>query len=465
MNPFPKAIASLVVVTLLVVGCTSSDGTDDATASPDPTSTVGSAPSPSPPPTAEELRRAHLQQRRDEFPIIRGLYSTMHSFWGEKWDHLVGLVANTEINALVVDVREEQGNVAWPMNIDGLEPPVPGAFWESPAEGLAELLDAGGYAIARIVCMKDSWLAEQRPDLTITNLATGGPLVGRDGWTWLDPWSLDVWEYCGAIGAEAIRAGFDEVQFDYVRFPNGGDADVSQLRFTHAPEGTPQERVQDPTAIWRGLSRAAELVRAEGGFVSADLFGLTLYNYEWNVDGTGQVWEELAMVMDTLSPMVYPSHYGPLNFGLDPHPVQYPYETILGAMEEAQVRTQGLKATIRPWLEDFGSPWMGSLSPPHSPERVRQQIQAVYDKGIESWLLWNAVNRFSEEIFEDELVPRASEWVRDPDQIPGSGQAGIGIRQLPLGPDGRVIVPSPEPSPSPAATDDPSEAGSSEPSP
>ncbi|HEX9765781.1 MAG TPA: putative glycoside hydrolase, partial [Nitriliruptorales bacterium] len=365
------------------------------------------------------------------------------------------LVDTTELNALVVDVREEPGNVAWEMEVEGHTPPVPGAGWDSPAEGLQQLLDAGGYAIARIVCMKDSWLAEQRPDLTIDNRATGGPLKGRDGWTWLDPWAMDVWEYCGAVGAEAIRAGFDEVQFDYVRFPNGGDADVSKLRFGHAPEGTPQARVQDPTAIWRGLNRAAEMVRAEGGYVSADLFGLTLYNYEWNVDGTGQLWEELAMVMDALSPMVYPSHYGVGNFGLLPHPVQHPYETIQGAMEEARVRSEGLRATIRPWLEDFGSPWMGSLSPPHSPGRVREQIQAVYDKGIESWLLWNATNRFSEEVFEAELVPRAKEWVPDPEQIPGAGpNTGWRIHQLPVGPDGRVVTElseAPTESPSPTS--------------
>lgn len=450
---FPRKLLAACLLTIVVaVACTS--GGDQEAPSADPTaggSDQTASPTPSQPPSPQELRRAALAERRAEFPIIRGLYSTMHSFWGERWDHLVGLVDSTELNALVVDVKEEPGNVAWDMELDGLAPPVPGGGWDSPEEGLKELLDAGGYAIARIVCMKDSWFAKKHPEFTIHNRATDGPLEGRDGWVWLDPWAIETWEYCGAAGAEAIRAGFDEVQFDYVRFPNGGDADVSKLRFPNAPDGTPQDRVQDPDAIWRGLSRAAEMVRAEGGYVSADLFGLTLYNYEWNVDGTGQVWEELAMVMDTLSPMVYPSHYGVGNFNLFPHPVQFPYETIAGAMEEAQVRSEGLKATIRPWLEDFGSPWMGSLSKPHSPARVRQQIQAVYDKGIESWLLWNATNRFSEEVFAKELKPQAKEWVRDPDQINGSGEEGIPIRQLELGPDGRVVK-EPEPSESPTTS-------------
>jgi hypothetical protein len=122
-----------------------------------------------------------------------------------------------------------------------------------------------------------------------------------------------------------------------------------------------------------------------------DLFGLVTYDFSWNV-GTGQVLEEIAEHADVISLMVYPSHYGRGNYGLLPHPIEYPYETVWNAMQEAQMRTQGLHAKLRPWLEDFPAPWMGY--PTTAPSTSEEQIRATYENGIEGWLLWNAANRY-----------------------------------------------------------------------
>ncbi len=457
-----RSMAVLTAVVLTLSACTS--GGDDAVPDgADPTTPAASTdgadvalePAGEPLPTRSDdaafIRTVHDEMNRmpAATPIVRGVFSTIYSFWGDRWEYLIDLVATTEINALVIDVKEENGNLLWAMPELPMAVTTGGGDWMSasrdPRPRLRRLHDLGGYAIARVVCMKDNKLAAARPDLTIIDERTGAPLVGNQGEIWMDPYADEVWQYCADAGAQAIGMGFDEVQFDYVRFPNSGDAPVDALRFQNAPAGVTADTVQDPDVITNGLRIAVETVHAAGGRASADVFGLTLYNYEHNVDGTGQVWERLAFLMDYMSPMVYPSHYGTGNFGVDGHPVRYPRETLIGSMEEAQVRSQGLDVGIRPWLEDFGSPWLGAAGMPHSADRVRAQIEATYDRGIESWLLWNAGNTYSVEALEPTLEPRATPWVRDETIVGGAKQR---IRQLPIDEHGELIVDEPTPEPS-----------------
>ena len=423
------ALVGLSAAALLLSAC--SGGEESATPEPEPTaeptvtddgSSDESEPEPDPEPEPEPTETEPDLPEAPE--AVRGVYATVYSFWGERWAHLVDLVETTELNAVVVDVKDEAGTLLWP--IDHPYTAAGGADWKpdgDPTERLQQLLDAGGYPIARVSCFKDTLVATAHPELAVQEQGTDRAWVGRKDFSWLNPYADEAGQWCIDVGIAAVEAGFKEVQFDYIRFPNGGDGDTTTIQLPGVPEDRPREEWRHPDEVVEFLARATEQVHAAGGLVSADLFGLVTYDFTWDAQGTGQVIERIAEHVDFISPMVYPSHYGPGNYGLLPHPVDHPYETVWNAMQEAQMRVQGLHATIRPWLEDFAAPWMGR---DHSPARLEAQIQAVYDNGIESWLLWNAGNSYSESVLaagETELkaadvAPPAR--TADPNAAPGA---------------------------------------------
>ena len=179
------------------------------------------------------------------------------------------------------------------------------------------------------------------------------------------------------------------------------------------PDDRPREEWRHSDEIVDFLKRASEQIHEAGGYISSDLFGLVTYDFRWDAGGTGQVLERIAQYVDYISPMVYPSHYSKGNYGLLPHPIEYPYETVWNAMQEARMRTQGLHAKIRPWLEDFSAPWLGY--PSHSVSHVTEQMRAAYENGIEGWMLWNAANTYTREAI-DEGAETASK--ANPDFVP-----------------------------------------------
>ena len=452
-------IALLAVATALVVTFRRADTEREpvAVASSDPAPpTTPTRPEPSDSPSPSDLAlvvrsdgalATRVTQNPDplppEWPVVRGMYSTMHSLWGERWEHLMGLIRETELNAIVIDVKDDKGQLAWHMPDVPLAVQGGGASWHpdaSPRDRIMQLRRTGGYPIARVVCFKDSYIAQARPDLAVIDTRTGGPWQGRDGQYWLNPYNDEAWQYCIDVGIEAAKMGFLEVQYDYVRFPNGGDGPSEFFDFPGRPADAPREVWRHPDAITRFLASARQQLHAAGVRVSADIFGLTTYNWSWDGDGTGQVFERLAEHLDYVSPMVYPSHYGPGNYDLQPHPVDHPYETVWNAMQEAQMRSQGLRAKIRPWIEDFAPVWMGRG---HSPQRVLDQKRAIYDNGVEGWMLWNASNRFSEEALEGTEESRADPGfvapprTRDPAAAPDAQR-----RRWPGYVDGLEVTPS-----------------------
>lgn len=343
--------------------------------------------------------------------IVRGIYSHVYSFWGENWNNLIDIVKTTEVNAIVVDVKDEAGTLLWNVDLPLVE--AGGADWKQtgdPTEKLKMLTDAGGWPIARIACFKDTLVATARPDLAVQDQA-GNTWKGNKDFSWLNPYQDEAGQWCIDVGLKAVEMGFREVQFDYIRFPNGGDGDTSNIALPGVPDDRPREEWRHTGEITEFLASASEQIHAAGGYVSADLFGLVTYDFSWDAQGTGQVLEQIAEHVDFISPMVYPSHYGPGNYGLLPHPVDFPYETVWNSMQEAQMRTQGEYAQIRPWLEDFGAGWLGRT---HSPARLTEQMNATYDNGIDGWLLWNAANKYSlPAIATGEAVSKA-----DPNFVP-----------------------------------------------
>jgi hypothetical protein len=427
-SPLQRRLAGAVLALALVATACSSGGDDTSPAAeggidaaPSPSlSEITSEPTASPTPTETETEGLP--------PIpeaVRGVYTHIYAFWGNHFYNLLDLVRDTELNALVIDVKDEAGTLLWPIDHPIAEQ-AGSANWKAegdPRERLQELKDAGGWAIARIACFKDTLVAKARPDLAVQN-PDGSTWLARKEFGWLNPYQLEAEQWCIDVALAAIEVGFDEIQFDYIRFPNGGDGDVSSIRFPGVPDDRPRDEWEHPDQIVHFLARAAEQIHAAGGYVSADLFGLVTYDFRWNAGGTGQVLERIAEHMDYISLMVYPSHYARGNYGLLPHPIEYPYETVWNAMQEARMRVQGLRAKIRPWLEDFSAPWMGY--PNHTPQHVTEQIRATYENGIEGWLLWNAANRYTESILEPgetqlkankDFVPPAR--TANPDAPPG----------------------------------------------
>jgi len=208
------------------------------------------------------------------------------------------------------------------------------------------------------------------------------------GISWLDPGATEVWDYLVEIGREAHRIGFDELNFDYIRFPSDGN--MNDIAYPYSKDRPKPLVIKDFNAYIR------EKLGSTGAVLSADLFGMTTTNKDdLNI---GQVLENAFPYFDYIAPMVYPSHY-PAGFNGYKNPAQKPYEIIKYSMDKAVARaitatTSPLK--LRPWLQDF------SLGAVYTPEMVRAQIQATYDAGLTSWLLWNASNRYTVGALEKE---------------------------------------------------------------
>jgi len=314
---------------------------------------------------------------------VHGIYMTGYTA-GYDPDRLIDLVKRTELNAIVVDIKDDSGHVTYDSHLSQTQ--AVGAvdtatYMPSLEKFVAKLKAANIYSIARIVTFKDPVLAPKHPEWAAQRQG-GGIWRDRTGAAWLNPYSKEAWNYNIAIAKEAARRGFDEIQFDYVRFPSDGD--TASLVFPGADQRARAE------VIGSFLTYAHKELAPYRVWVSADVFGLVVS--EKDDMGIGQQYEQIGPALDYVSPMVYPSHYGPGNLGL-PDPDGAPYETVYRAMQDARRRqTAGgwTNLTVRPWLQDF------SLGHHYPPEWVRQQIQAVYDSGLDQWLLWNAANVYSE---------------------------------------------------------------------
>ncbi len=309
---------------------------------------------------------------------VRGIYATAYVAGSPSaLKGLLDLIDATELNALVIDVKDVTG-LTYPSRVHGAplsrrSPPIPNL-----SRVLERCRERGVYTIARLCVFHDADLAHARPDLALRT-PEGELWKDRSGGAWTDPYRREVWDYIVAVAVEVAALGFDEVQFDYVRFPTDGD--LSRIVY---PDTGGLTRMQ---AINGFLRQAREALRAYGVIVSADVFGLVCYT-ETDV-GLGQYLEELMQVVDYLSPMTYPSHYRAGALGLE-DPNRAPYETVYLSLLHARRRLAPEDfARIRPWLQDF------SMGHRYGPDEVRAQIRATEDHGLGGWLLWNAASRYT----------------------------------------------------------------------
>jgi hypothetical protein len=295
---------------------------------------------------------------------------------GSGFASLLTLIEGTVINALVFDTKIEDGHVVHDIDVPlAREAGAISASYD-PVTVIGEAKSRGLYTITRVVAFQDPIVAARRTEWAIRDSGTGGVWRNHAGQPWLDPTNPESWEYPLALGVAACRLGFDEIQFDYVRFPSDGD--VSTAAYAGGAM-TPETRV---AAIAAFLDEARQRIHAEGCAVSVDVFAIIAT--AGNDQGIGQRIEELSAVIDVLSPMIYPSHYGRGWGGFD-DPNDHPSAVVTLALESGIPKMSG-GAIMRPWLQAFF--W--------NTAQVRESIEAAERLGV-GWMLWNAVSAYDRE--------------------------------------------------------------------
>lgn len=311
---------------------------------------------------------------------VKGLYLTAYSAGSSaKIDEIISLMESSELNAVVIDVKDYSGYILYDSKIPfvarhGLE-----SVRIKNLAGLASKLHRHGiYAIARISVFQDPLLAEKVPEWAIKS-KRGGLWRDKKGLAWVDPNKKEVWNHTVSVAREVAAAGFDEINFDYIRFPTDGPMD--DIVYTN---GT-STRYQVVENFFQYLSQRMSDAPV---YLSADLFGLTTEKGGSDDMLIGQRLADAVKYFDYVCPMVYPSHY-PRNYMDFSNPADHPYEVVFNAMKAGVAQAKGHKAKLRAWVQAFN---MGAI---YDGEKIRAQIDAADAAGADGWILWNAANRYS----------------------------------------------------------------------
>ena len=321
---------------------------------------------------------------------VRGIYVTSSSAsLTKRVDDLIALSKRTKINAFVIDVKEDDGTLLFKMKAG--EKYNPNANRRSPIKDIDKFMkkmkDNNIYTIARVVSFKDPTYAKANPDKAIITKSTGKPFTNSDGVIWVSPHDRYLWEYNIAVAKEAALAGFDEIQFDYVRFPasNGGKLD-KDLDYRNP------NKESKPETIQKYLQYARKELEPLGVYIAADVYGQV--GSLPDDMALGQHWESVSNVVDYICPMIYPSHYGKGVYGL-PVPDAEPYKTVYRSTQDSMNRNANIDtpAMIRPWIQAFTARWVkGYIT--YGPEQIELQVKALKDLGINEYILWSPTNRY-----------------------------------------------------------------------
>jgi hypothetical protein len=285
---------------------------------------------------------------------------------------MLDIAAATAINALVIDIKDESGRVFHITDTPTAAAVGAGAPKFDLADRVAEAHEAGLYVIVRIVSFQDPIAARARPEWAVWDTSTNAPYTNRGQW-FLDPTDPAPRGYALELAEDACAQGVDEVQFDYVRFPDGSK---DTMRFDGGGDAATRQAV-----ITAFLAEARDLLAPMGCATAADIFGFIVsITHE---GGIGQQLEALAEVTDVLSPMVYPSHYSTGWFGFAV-PNDHPREVVANALADGLARLSGFRAILRPWIQDFG----------YTAAQVRAEIDSATEAGT-GFMLWNALSEFT----------------------------------------------------------------------
>jgi hypothetical protein len=360
--------------------------------------------------TASDTTAKGAQGKSTRATTVRALYVNRFAAQSAKrMKQLIAIADETEINGLVLDIKDEFG-----LNYASKDTLIRrNAGRAGIIANLKPLLDTlrahGIVSIARMVTFKDSVAARVNPAHTIRK-ADSSAWHDKQGLTWVDPYDQSIWEYNIRVAEEMARLGFDEIQFDYIRFPEP----YKSLPVQHFPDSRGRSKAQ---VLQDFLQTACKRINAAGARCTADIFGLVT-----SVRGPleiGQEWEKVSPAVQVVLPMTYPSHYPRGSYGL-PKPNADPERVLQMANSRAHDRDIALKITdeehVRPWLQAFT---LGS--PAYGPEQLEAQKRGVYAAGYDGWVLWNPGSKY--EIFlpalEKTLVSRKQPYPR-PAVVPTS---------------------------------------------
>lgn len=344
----------------------------------------------------EKLPRFTFQSGFDfEYPdAVRGIYVTGHSAGGERFETLIELLRKTDLNAMVIDIKDDFGYLTYQTDEASPFYGISKRYIKDPEAMMRRLEEEKIYPIARIVVFKDTVLAEKRPDLSFTE---GGKIwKNRRQEAFVNPYLKEVWDYNVDIAIKAAKLGFKEIQFDYVRFPEGfekkdGILTYSTGDYTDTEKDQVQHRVDSVTDF---VTYAREKLDHYDVDVSVDIFGYSATISE--APGIGQNFSRISENVDVISSMIYPSHWTSY-FGIAKPDLQ-PYEL---ANEYAKVENKVLAQlenppTSRPWIQDFTASYLGRGNYlVYGKGEVEAQIRALKENNINEFLLWNAGNRYT----------------------------------------------------------------------
>ena len=353
-------------------------------------------------PSAKELPKKFFYDSGVEiaYPAdgVKGIYVTAYSVgYEEKFTKLVDYVDSNDLNAMVIDIKDDMGVVTADFNSKDSHIQENTEEYIPDIKELMDLMEEKQiYPIARIVTFKDTLLANEQPDMSFTN-SNGTVWKASNGESFINPFLKQTWDYAVNVGIEAAKVGFKEIQFDYVRFPEGfevwGDTlNYDMGEYADLDMTDDEKRVQ---AITDFTAYAKEKLMPYGVDVSVDIFGYTASVIE--ASGIGQNFPQISENVDVISSMIYPSHWGTNYFGIY-KPDLYPYELVAEYMkvENELLGTLETPPISRPWLQDFTASYLGSgFYQTYGKAQVDAQVQALYDAGVNEFLLWNALNNYT----------------------------------------------------------------------
>lgn len=332
---------------------------------------------------SEQARLAEIEaekKRKNPTKVVKGIYLTAYTAANPaRRKQFIDLINATELNGVVIDTKDYTGKVLYDSDIELVNEL---RLEEVRMKDLKEIVDDfknnGIYVMARQTVMQDPILAARKPEWAIKNKYTGGLWRDHKGLAWVDPTRKEVWEYNVQIAKESIdRFGFDEINFDYVRFPSDGN--MAAVQYTN----------EKPRAEVMGdfYAYLDDHLRDEKAYISLDMFGFVMERHDGM--SIGQRLEDAIDEVDYIAPMMYPSHYpsGHLNLA---NPAAHPWIVINNGMKKGlPYFASSTRTSVRPWIQAF------NIGATYGATNIRAQIDAIEQYENSGWLLWNAANRYT----------------------------------------------------------------------
>lgn len=328
--------------------------------------------------------------------VAKGIYIPVSKVTdAEMMQSVLDMIDETELNAVVIDIKDDDGRILFQSN-NQMAITIGASLnrTEDIKSLLATLKAHNVYCIARIVAFKDPYLAKKREDLAVKR-NDGTMYRDNSGICWLNPYKEEVWEYLVSIAKEAGQMGFQEVQFDYIRFSTGNG--INDINFNVDGDERTKEDV-----ILAFTNYAYTTLKKEGIFVSADVYG-TIISSKIDAKLVGQNYVEMAKYLDYICPMIYPSHFGDGNYGIeypDLQPEDIVRKVLMASSDKlAKIPEDEHCAKVRPWLQDFTATWLKHYQK-YTAKQIIEQKKGVYDAGYEEWILWNSVCKYTRDGLE-----------------------------------------------------------------